>query len=81
MIKHCPIQHISRTNEVHLFVEWSLADPFFRLTVQTKRNPSFTSPSDAKYCEFELNAKLRTPNVCSLRMDSGWSDDESLLVE
>jgi len=44
----CPIQHMSLTNAVHLFVECSLADPFFKLTAQIKRNPSLTLPSDAK---------------------------------
>lgn len=66
---------------MHLFVEWSLVDPFLRLTDHTKRNPSFTSPSDARNCEFELKARLRTPNVCSLRIESGRSDEESLAVE
>lgn len=58
-----------------------MVDPFFKLTAQTKRNPSFTSPREARYCEFELNAKLRTPKVCSLKMERGRSGDESLAVE
>ena len=72
---------MSLTNAVHLFVECSLADPFFKLTAQMKRNPSLTLPRDARCCEFELKARLRTPNVCSVRIESGTSGEESLAVE
>ena len=44
-----PTQHISLINEVHLFAECNLADPFLRFTVHMKRNPSFGLPSVAKY--------------------------------
>jgi hypothetical protein len=66
---------------VHLLVEWSLADPFFRLIDQMKRNPSFGLPRVAKYCESGLNARLQTPNVCSLRMERGTSGKASRAVE
>jgi hypothetical protein len=72
---------MSRTNEVHLLAEWSLADPFFRLIVQINKNPSFGFPSVAKYCESGLNARLRTPNVCSIKIDRGTSGRASLAVE
>ena len=81
VIKFKPIQHISRTNEVHLFVECSFAEPVFRFTAHINRKPSLTSPSVARYCEFGLNARLRTPNVCSDNIDKGTSSGESLAVE
>jgi hypothetical protein len=67
--------------EVHLFTECSLADPFLRLMCQMKRNPSFGLPRVAKYCESGLNARLHTPNVCSVRIDSGTSGKASFAVE
>lgn len=76
-----PIQHMSRTNDVHLFAECNLADPFLRLTAQIKRNPSFMVPSVARYWESGLKAMLRTPNVCSERIESGTSGKASLAVE
>ena len=81
VIKVWPIQHISRTKEVHRLVEWSFADPFLRLMPHTKRNPSFMSPSVARHCELALKAMHRTPTVCSLRIERGTSDGESFAVE
>lgn len=64
-----------------MFVEWSLAEPFLSPMDHTKRNPSFTFPRVAKYCEFELQASARTPNVCSVSMESGISGGASFAVE
>lgn len=81
VISVCPIQHMSRTKAVHLFVECSLAAAVFRLTDQTKRNPSFMSPKVARYCEFELKARARTPKECSVMTVNGTSGGESFAVE
>lgn len=81
MIRVWPIQHISRTKDVHLFVEWSLAAPVRRLIAQTKRKASLMSPSVARNCELELNARPRTPNECSVRTVSGTSRGASFAVE
>lgn len=81
MIKVWPIQHMSRTKDVHLLVEWSFADPFLRLIVHTKRKPSFTFPSVARHWELALKARLRTPTVCSFKIERGTSEGESLAVE
>jgi hypothetical protein len=48
---------------------------------QTKRKPSFMSPNVARYWELELNARLRTPNECSVRIVKGTSSDECFAVE
>lgn len=77
----CPAQPMWRTMLMHLFVECSLADPVFRLTAHTKRKPSFTSPRVARYWELGLKETLRTPTVCSVRIDRGISGDASFAVE
>lgn len=77
----CPVQPMWRTMLMHLFVECSLADPVFRLTAHTKRKPSFTSPRVARYWELGLKETLRTPTVCSVRIDRGISGDASFAVE
>jgi hypothetical protein len=76
-----PTQHMSRMNDVHLFAECNLAEPFLRLIAQIKRNPSFMVPKVARYVESGLKARLRTPNVCSESMESGTSGEASLAVE
>lgn len=81
MISVCPIQHMSRMKDVHLFVECNFAAPVRRLIAQTKRNPSFTSPKVARYCELELKARLRTPNECSVKAVRGISRGASGAVE
>ena len=72
---------MSRTKDVHLFVEWSFVEPERRLTAETKRNPSWISPRDARNCEFGLNASPRTPEVCSVMIERGESGGESFAVE
>lgn len=72
---------MSRIKDVHLFVECSLAAPVRKLICQTKRNPSFISPRVAKYCELELNARLRTPKECSVKAVRGISRGASGAVE
>lgn len=76
-----PTQLMSRTKDVHLLAEWSLADPFLMLTAQINKNPSFTFPKVARYCESGLKARLRTPKVWSFKIDRGISDRASLAVE
>lgn len=79
--KDWPTQHISRTKDVHLFTECSLAEPFLKLIDQMNRKPSFTFPSVARYCESGLNARLCMPKVWSERMDRGTSGRASRAVE
>lgn len=70
-----PIQPISLITLVHLLLECSLAAPFLVFIVQTWRKPSFNVPKLARNFVSALNAKARTPYVCSFRIERGVSDD------
>ena len=59
---------------VHLLLACSRAAPLGDMA-QMKRNPSFGVPSVARYLPSGLNATAVTPNVCSLKITSGTSDD------
>jgi hypothetical protein len=48
---------------------------------QTKRNPSFMSPREARYWEFGLNARPRTPKEWSVMIERGYSGGASFAVE
>lgn len=74
MIRFFPTHVIPLIILVHLLLACSLAAPLLDMA-QMNRNPSFGVPRVARYLPSGLNTTAVTPNVCSLSMTSGTSED------